>query len=118
MGYGMASHLLKSGFPVNAFDVYPPAMQRLVVEGASPAQSPREAVRGVEFLLCMVANSVQANQLLFDTETGAVRTMPEDGTILMCSTVAPAYIDDTRANLDKIRRRDIRLIDCPVSGGT
>ena len=117
MGYGMASHLLRSGFPVTVFDVYPPAMQRLVAEGAASAQSPREAVKDAELLLCMVANSLQATPLLFDPETGAVKALPANGTILMCSTVAPAYIDEVRQRLNEVGRPDVRLIDCPVSGG-
>ena len=117
MGCGMASHLLRSGFPVIAFDVYPPAMHRLVAQGASSAQSPRDAAKDVEFLLCMVANSAQATPLFFDLETGAVQALPMNGTILMCSTVAPAYIDEVRRSLDTMGRSDVRLIDCPVSGG-
>ena len=113
----MASHLLRSGFPVTVFDVYPPAMQRLVAEGAASAQSPREAVKDAEFLLCMVANSFQATSLLFDPETGAVEALSTNGTILMCSTVAPAYIDEVRERLSEVGRSDLRLIDCPVSGG-
>ena len=117
MGYGMASHLLRSAFPVVAFDVYTTAMHRLVAEGASSAQSPREAAMNAEFLICMVANSGQATPLLFDPEAGAVESLPVDGTILMCSTVTPAYIHDTRRKLNELGRSDIHLIDCPVSGG-
>ena len=117
MGYGMASHLLRSGYPLVAFDVYPPAMHRLVAEGASSAQSPREAVRHAEFLVCMVANSAQATPLLFDPEAGAVEALPRDGAILMCSTVAPAYIHEIQRRLDDLGRPDVRLVDCPVSGG-
>jgi len=117
MGFGMASHLLRSGFPVTAFDVYPPAMHRLAAGGASTSQSPREMAKDIEFLVCMVANSLQATPLLFDAETGAVQSLPLNGTILMCSTVAPAYIDEVSQSLDQMGRSDVRLIDCPVSGG-
>jgi 3-hydroxyisobutyrate dehydrogenase len=37
--------------------------------------------------------------------------------ILMCSTVAPAYIAEVRNRLDEGGRADVRLIDAPVSGG-
>ena len=117
MGYGMASHLLKSGYPIVAFDVYPPAMQRLVAEGASPAQSPRDAAEQADILLCMVANSGQATPLLFGSKSGAIEGLRRNATVLMCSTVAPAYIDEVRNTLDNTGRMDVRLIDCPVSGG-
>ncbi|KAK3171330.1 hypothetical protein OEA41_003414 [Lepraria neglecta] len=118
MGYGMASHLLKSGFSVIGYDVYQPAMERLVAEGGQSASTPREAAMGVEFFVCMVANSLQATPLLFHPDTGAVEALPKNASILMCSTVAPAYIDEVKRCLHEIGRSDIRLIDSPVSGGT
>jgi 3-hydroxyisobutyrate dehydrogenase len=117
MGYGMAAHLLKVGFPVTGYDVYAPAMEKLVAAGGKSSKTPREAVKEVEFFVCMVANSVQATPLLFDPEAGAVGSLGKDATILMCSTVAPAYIFEVRSRLDEIGRADVRLIDSPVSGG-
>ena len=113
----MASHLLKSGFSVIGYDVYGPAMDRLFVDGGEVAKSPREAAKDVEFLIIMVANSVQATPLLFDPHSGAVQSLPHHATILMCSTVAPAYIEELIQRLKDEGRPDIRLIDSPVSGG-
>lgn len=119
MGFGMAAHLVKSGFAVTGSDVYEPALDRFVREGrgASSAKTPREAVSNVDFLICMVATSVQATPLLFDESTGAVGALKENATIIMCSTVAPAYIDEVQNHLKNLGRSDIRLIDSPVSGG-
>ncbi|KAL8730122.1 MAG: hypothetical protein Q9181_004779 [Wetmoreana brouardii] len=119
MGFGMASHLVKSGFAVTGFDVYQPALDRFVKEGegASSAKTPREAVSDVDFLICMVATSVQATPLLFDPDTGAIGGMKENTTIIICSTVAPAYVDEVQKRLNYQGRLDIRLIDSPVSGG-
>ncbi|KAL8910295.1 MAG: hypothetical protein Q9171_004418 [Xanthocarpia ochracea] len=119
MGYGMAAHLVKSGFVVTGFDVHQPALERFVREGdgASAAKTPKEAARDVEFLICMVANSVQATPLLFDDEIGAVRGLKENASIVMCSTVASAYIDELQCRLKEEGRPDLRLIDSPVSGG-
>ncbi|KAL8926610.1 MAG: hypothetical protein Q9172_001738, partial [Xanthocarpia lactea] len=119
MGYGMAAHLVKSGFFVTGFDVHQPALERFVREGdgASAAKTPKEAARDVEFFICMVANSVQATPLLFDDEIGAVRGLKENASIVMCSTVASAYIDEIQCRLNEEGRPDLRLIDSPVSGG-
>ncbi|KAI4251378.1 MAG: hypothetical protein L6R42_008408 [Xanthoria sp. 1 TBL-2021] len=119
MGYGMAAHLVKSGFPVTGFDVYQPALDRFLKEGngASAAKTPKEAVRDVDFFICMVANSVQATPLFFDGGMGAVGALKENATVIMCSTVAPAYIDEIQSRSKKVGRPDIRLIDSPVSGG-
>ena len=117
MGYGMASHLIKSGFPVIGYDVYRPSMESLIPLGGKIAGSPAEAAKSVKFFVCMVATSVQATPLLFDTESGAATFLPKDATILMCSTVAPAYIDEVSQRLKDLGRSDIRVIDSPVSGG-
>lgn len=117
MGFGMASQLLQSGFQVVGFDVYQPLMEKLVVKGGQSAESPREAAKGVEYFICMVATISQARPLLFDPHTGAINALPRHATIIMCSTVAPADIDEIVETLDASGRPDIRLIDSPVSGG-
>lgn len=116
MGYGMALQLLRSGFSVVGYDVHAPAVIRFTAEGGASAKTPREAATGAEFLICMVANSAQATRLLFDEDDGAIGGLPSKATILMCSTVAPAYMKELRKRLDEVRS-DVRLIDSPVSGG-
>ena len=117
MGFGMASHLLHSGFLVTGYDVYQPSLDKLVAVGAKGARTPREAVQDVEFLIVMVALINHAKTLLFDPDNGAVPAMPLHATILMCSTVAPADIAQLTQMIADVGRPDIRLIDCPVSGG-
>ena len=117
MGYGMAAHLLDSGFPVVGYDVYPPLMDRFSAQGGVVAQTPREAVKEADFFICMVATSVQATPLFFDEIIGAVQGLRSDATIIMCATVAPTYMTELCKRLGEFRP-DIRLIDSPVSGGT
>ena len=117
MGAGMASHLLKSGFSVIGYDPYQPSLDRMVTQGARPANTPRDAAKDASYFVCMVANHYQANPLLFDAEVGAIAAIPKNAIIIMCSTVAPAYITEVRRHLDELGRTDIGLIDSPVSGG-
>lgn len=120
MGYGMAAHLLRSGFPLIGYDVYRPSMQKLVSEcGAASADSPREAAaaRDVDVMIVMVANDEQAGPLLFDPGTGAVGGLKEGAVIIVCSTVAPAFIVEVSVRLEELGRADVGLVDCPVSGG-
>lgn len=120
MGYGMAAHLLRSGFPLIGYDVYRPSMQKLVSEcGAASADSPREAAaaRDVDVMIVMVANDEQAGALLFDPGTGAVGGLKEGAVIIVCSTVAPAFIVEVSVRLKGLGRADVGLVDCPVSGG-
>ena len=117
MGYGMAAHLIKSGFPVTGYDPYQPSLDRFAAAGGQTAKTAQEAAKDTEFFICMVANSLQATPLLLDIDNGAVAAMPKNSIILMCSTVAPAYVDEIRRGLDEVGRPDIGLIDSPVSGG-
>jgi len=72
MGFGMASHLVKIGHHVIGLDVFEPSLARFREAGGKTSHSPREAAEGVEFFICMVANSKQADSVLFDPDKGAV----------------------------------------------
>ncbi|KAE8158897.1 NAD binding domain of 6-phosphogluconate dehydrogenase-domain-containing protein [Aspergillus tamarii] len=119
MGMGMAVHLLKDGFPVTGFDVNAMALETLLAMGGSAASSPRECAHDASFCICMVANSMQIEHVLFTESVGAVFGLKKDAIIILCSTVAPAFPQEV---LDQVHHRfsrpDISVVDCPVSGGT
>ena len=117
MGFGIATNLLKCGFQVTGYDIYQPAMDRFVAKGGKSASTPRKAAEDAEVFVCMVVNAEQAGNVLFDMYTGACRTLPKKAIILMCSTVAPGDFDGFKEDLERAGRTDLRLIDCPVSGG-
>jgi len=117
MGGGMAAQLVRSGFNVTGFDVYQPLVDNFIATGGKGAISPAAAVQGAEYLILMVANSSQADSVLFDAESGAAKAMAKDTTIMLCSTTAPQYLLDLREHLDEVRP-DLHLLDCPVSGGS
>jgi 3-hydroxyisobutyrate dehydrogenase len=73
MGFGMASHLLKKSYTVIGFDVYAPTLDKFRAVGGDTATSPREAAKGKSIFVCMVANSQQAESVLFDISNGAVQ---------------------------------------------
>ncbi|KAK9318607.1 NAD binding domain of 6-phosphogluconate dehydrogenase-domain-containing protein [Lipomyces starkeyi] len=117
MGGGMARHLVKFGFRVKGYDLYSPLIDMLVAAGGKAAASPADAATNVDFLILMVVNNVQADSVLFDPKSGAVRALREGAIIILCSTTPPKYLFELRARLDAVRP-DIRLLDCPVSGGS
>jgi 3-hydroxyisobutyrate dehydrogenase len=119
MGMGMALHLLEDGFPVTGFDVNPMALETLLAMGGNAASSPRECVQDAQFVICMVANSVQTENVFFAEKSGAVYALAPNATVILCSTVAPGFPREILNCLYKsFHRRDVQLIDCPVSGGT
>lgn len=44
--------------------------------------------------------------------------MPTSATILICSTVSPAFHEALPSRIAQLGRPDVTVIDCPVSGGT
>jgi UDP-N-acetyl-D-mannosaminuronate dehydrogenase len=91
MGFGMASHLLKSGFYVVAYDVYKPTMARFDDLGGSTKGSPEEVAKDVEILIIMVANEFQADSVLFGS-AGAVPVLSAGTSVILSSTVSPGFV--------------------------
>ncbi|RDW74934.1 hypothetical protein BP6252_06076 [Coleophoma cylindrospora] len=118
MGFGMATHLVKAGYPVNGFDVWAPTLERFVAAGGKAASTPRAAAKNAPVLIVMVATGAQAMVALFDPDTGAVLDLEKNATIIHCSTTPPEHVPEMRRLLDQHGRQDVELVDAPVSGGT
>ncbi|EAW17765.1 NAD(P)-dependent oxidoreductase [Aspergillus fischeri NRRL 181] len=116
MGFGMATNLVREGYPVVGFDVFPASVQRFQSQGGIPASSLRESAEGKDFYICMVASAPQVQSVLFGDD-GVVQYLPKNATLLLCSTVPASYAQSVAAELQSRGRADIRFIDCPVSGG-
>ncbi|CAH9075882.1 unnamed protein product [Cuscuta epithymum] len=115
MGIGMATHLLKSDFSVNGFDVYKPALSRFASEGGLTSGSPAEVARDVDVLVVMVTNETQAESVLYGN-SGAVPALPSGASIILCSTVSPAFVSQLERRLQN-EQKSLKLVDAPVSGG-
>ncbi|EOA81414.1 hypothetical protein ACJQWK_10997 [Exserohilum turcicum] len=116
MGMGMATHLVKQGYPVTGFDVYPPSLERFAKAGGTPSSSLSESAKDKPFYIVMVASAMQAQPALFDKD-GIVNALPQGATLFLCSTVPSAYAQAVEKQLADIGRSDIAFIDAPVSGG-
>lgn len=113
MGFGMASHLLKSGFVVHAYDVYKPALSRFADLGGIIEDFPEEVAKDVEVLIIMVANEAQAESVLYG-EAGSVSALRDGATIILSSTVSPGFVTCLEKRL---KGKGLKLVDAPVSGG-
>ena len=76
MGSPMAGRLAEAGFELKVFDVVAERAAPLVELGAASASSPKEAAEGSEALVLMVANAVQANDVLFGEGDVGQRALP------------------------------------------
>jgi 3-hydroxyisobutyrate dehydrogenase len=118
MGFGMATNLVKKGLLVTGYDVWAPTLERFVSAGGSSAKTPRETVKGAEFVILMVATAAQVMTALFHEENGAILELEKGATVILCSTGPPEYTPNVRKTLDQKGRSDVFLVDAPVSGGT
>jgi len=113
---GMATHLVKQGYPVTGFDVYPPSLEKFKAAGGTPSTSLSDSAKDKPFYIVMVASAMQAQPALFDKD-GIVNALPKGATLLLCSTVPSAYAKSVEKELVDIGRDDVLFIDAPVSGG-
>ncbi|KAF9667517.1 hypothetical protein SADUNF_Sadunf15G0031400 [Salix dunnii] len=113
MGFGMATHLLKSNFCVVGYDVYKPTLTRFVNAGGLIGNSPAETSKDVDVLVVMVTNETQAESVLYG-DLGAVAALPSGSSIILSSTVSPAFVSQLERRLQS---RGLKLVDAPVSGG-
>lgn len=118
MGFGMATNLLKHHFPMTGYDVHAPSLSRFVIAGGKASGTPREAVKGANYTIFMVATAAQVISALFDDETGAVSALEKGAVVILCSTGPPGYSLAVKERMEGLGREDVRVVDAPVSGGT
>jgi 3-hydroxyisobutyrate dehydrogenase len=116
MGMGMATHLVKQGYSVTGFDVYPPSLEKFAAAGGTPSSSLSASAQDKPFYIVMVASAPQAQPALFGDD-GIVKALPQGATLILCSTVASQYVKSVEQELKDVGRSDIFFIDAPVSGG-
>ncbi|KAF2021191.1 hypothetical protein BU24DRAFT_470001 [Aaosphaeria arxii CBS 175.79] len=116
MGHGMAMNLLSAGFHVTGFDPSLTARERFIREGGTVATTVATLCKDIEACMVMVANPSQADGLLFDPD-GICDTIPRSSLLCIFSTLPPSYLQQLPQRLAAVGRSDIRLLDCPVSGG-
>jgi 3-hydroxyisobutyrate dehydrogenase len=80
----MATHLVKSGYSVSAYDIFPQALERFAAAGGTPAKSLPDSAAGKKFYICMVASAPQLQSLLFEAEDPLInRNMSTDLVLVM-----------------------------------
>jgi putative dehydrogenase len=112
MGLPMAINLLHRKFAVRGFDIMPAAMNALEKQGGSRASSAKEVASGAEFLLLMVVNAEQAENILF--RDGAADALAPGGIVVLMATCPPSAVEKMA---ERVLASGRRFLDAPVSGG-
>ena len=114
MGAAMAANLARAGFAVTAWNRTHGRAPELADLGVTMATTPAQAAAEADIVVICVSDTPDVEAVLFGPD-GVVEGAQPGSLIIDCSTIAPSGSWDFAARL---RERDLRMIDAPVSGGS
>ena len=112
MGSGMASNLLKAGYELTVWNRSVEKCQPFARKGACVAETPADAVRGVELIIYSLSNDQAVEDVVFGTK-GILSGSKEGQIAIDMSTVAPAT---SLRELEAYAKRSVDFLDAPVFG--
>jgi len=113
MGKSIARNILKAGFPVLVHNRSRAAVDELVSEGATSANSPKEVAEQVDVIFTNLPDTPDVEKVVLG-ENGIIEGA-HDGLIhIDNSTIKPAA---ARRIAEKLAEKNVFALDAPVSGG-
>lgn len=113
MGGGMATHLLKQGFPLTVYDARPEAMEDVAEFGAERAGSPREVAEVSDVVISSLPNPGIVEAVALGPD-GIVHGLQAGKVYIDMSTIDPATTCRVGA---EVERRGAHMLDVPVGKG-
>ena len=113
MGKPMAINLIKAGYSLQVYDRNPPKVEAVASAGARGCSSIKEAVEGCDYIITMLPNSPHVKSVVLG-EDGVAENAKKGALLIDMSSIAPSA---SREIHDELKKRDIRMLDAPVSGG-
>jgi 2-hydroxy-3-oxopropionate reductase len=113
MGKPMARNLLRAGYALTVFNRSRPAVEELAKDGASAARSAAEVAERSDVVITMLPDSPDVESVVLGQD-GVLESAQENLLLIDMSTISPMT---SRRMADEARKRNIRALDAPVSGG-
>jgi len=113
MGKPMARNLLKAGFEVTAYDIFPGPIDEVVADGAKAGTSPADVARNSNVIIVMVQDSPQSEAAILGPDGILEGASPGDLVIDM-SSIAPLVSQKIAGECEA---KGVAFLDGPVSGG-
>ncbi|MDE2956092.1 MAG: NAD(P)-dependent oxidoreductase [Bacteroidota bacterium] len=114
MGGGMARNLLRAGFMVHVWNRTHARMLPLLEAGAKGASTCADLAGKVTIVVVCVSDTPDVEEVLFGAQGIAEGACP-DTLIIDTSTISPqATVEFAR----RLRRRQLAMLDAPISGGS
>jgi 3-hydroxyisobutyrate dehydrogenase len=115
MGHGMATSVLRAGIPTIVWNRSPEATRSLAQLGAEVADTPADAVQRAGIVVTMVTDTEAVISIARDQ--GMLAALVPGAIWVQMSTIGLAGIERI-AEIVKVERPDVTLLDAPVSGST
>ncbi|MEB2334526.1 MAG: NAD(P)-binding domain-containing protein [Anaerolineaceae bacterium] len=113
MGKSMARNILKAGFPLVVHNRSRTAMEELVAEGATAAESPKEVAAQVDVIFTNLPDSPDVEKVVLG-EKGIIEGAHHGLVYADNSTIKPA---SARMIAEALKAKKAFALDAPVSGG-
>ena len=113
MGRRMCARLIAAGHEVTVWNRTRNDEIEASVRGAAWAATPRDAVKGAEYVIAMLTDDVVSKHVWMDASDGALHGIASDTIAIDSSTLSPAWIRELG---EAAAARHVRFIEAPVSG--
>ena len=113
MGTGLATNLVKAGFPTKGFDIRMQQKTLMNDLGGTFVSSIKEIGEDCDTVFIMVMTGKQVQSVIMG-EGGLLESMNPGSTIVVTATINPSELKEC---VEPIKAKSINLIDSPVSGG-
>ncbi len=110
----MAANVVKAGFKVVVHNRTRDKELPLAELGSERAASPREAAEGSRFVITIVSDTPDVEEVLFGPQ-GVAEGAAEGSIVIDMSTIDPKA---TESFAERLESRGLHMLDSPVSGGT
>ena len=114
MGKSIARNIMKAGFSVVVHNRSRGAVDELVAEGATAANSPKEVAEQVDIVFTNLPDSPDVEKVALDEVNGIIAGARPSTIVVDNSTIKPA---SARLIAAKLKEKGIFSLDAPVSGG-
>ncbi len=113
MGLPMAQNLQKAGHDIFLSEHHDKAPAALLEGGAVALANPKEVAQEAEFIIIMVPDTPQVEDVLF-RENGVAEGVGQNKIVIDMSSISPSA---TKQFAEKIKASGAEYLDAPVSGG-
>jgi 2-hydroxy-3-oxopropionate reductase len=113
MGKPMAINIMKAGFPLVVFSRSKASVEQMVKAGALSETSPKGVAEKSEVLITMLPDSPEVEQVILGSD-GVIQGIKPGAVVIDMSSINPLV---TKKIAEELKKKDVEMLDAPVSGG-